>query len=429
METLQYPRFTEQALLEALLDTPAVLIHGSRQCGKTTLAQSTGDKLGYHYISFDDDNQLQAAKADPVGFVQSLPEKIILDEIQRIPELFTSIKISIDQNRKPGRFILTGSANVLLLPQLADSLAGRMEIIQLRPLAQCEIAGQKPAFIDQLLNADFGKNPNQCKYTRLGESLAEIICQGGYPAAIARRTAKRRDVWYRDYIRTIIQRDVQDIANIQNLDILPKLLALAASQTARLFNAADLASPFSISRPTIREYLALLEQIFLIEQLQPWHSNRLSRLIKTPKMHLTDTGLACSLLGVNSQTLWKDKTLLGQLLETFIYQELRKYADWHHESLNFYHFRNKDKVEVDIIVQQGRRLTGIEIKASATVTQSDFKALNKLKKACGELFSAGVVFYDGETVLPFGNKLFAVPISALMPTTPVTTPAKTLTKT
>lgn len=408
-----YHRFAEDAVLEALQDTPVVLIHGSRQCGKTTLAQSVGEKLGYHYISFDDDNQLQAAKADPVGFIHSLPEKTILDEVQRTPGLFTSIKASVDKNRKPGRFILTGSANVLLLPQLADSLAGRMEIIHLRPLAQCEIADQKPAFLKQLFSADFGSVSNQNIHARLGESLAEIICQGGYPAAIARSTAKRRSAWYRDYITTIIQRDVQDISSIKNLEILPKLLALAASQTARLFNAADLASPFSISRPTIREYLALLEQIFLIEQLEPWHSNRLSRLIKTPKMHLADTGLACALLGVNSKTLWQDKSLLGQLLETFIYQELRKYADWHNESLNFYHFRNKDKVEVDIIVEQDRKLAGIEIKATATVTQSDFKGLNKLKDACGAQFAAGVLFYDGENILPFGAKLFAVPISVL----------------
>ncbi|MFV2057017.1 MAG: ATP-binding protein, partial [Thiohalomonadales bacterium] len=188
-----------------------------------------------------------------------------------------------------------------------------------------------------------------------------------------------------------------------------------ASQTARLFNSADLASPFSISRPTIREYLALLEQIFFIEQLQPWHSNRLSRLIKTPKMHLADTGLACSLLGVNSKSLWQDKALLGQLLETYIYQELRKYADWHNEDVKFYHFRNKDKVEVDIIIEQGRQLAGIEIKAAATMTQDDFKGLNKLKDACNKQFSTGVVFYDGENILPFGEKLFAVPISILTP--------------
>ncbi len=418
MANALYQRFTQEILHEALQDTPVVLIHGSRQCGKTTLAHSVGGKLGYHYITFDDDNQLQAAKADPIGFVQGLPEHTILDEIQRTPELFTAIKASVDQNRKPGRFILTGSANVLLLPKLADSLAGRMEIIHLRPLAQAEITGLKPTFFQQLFSADFSAATSKQKYLRLGESLAKLICMGGYPAAIARNNEKRRNAWYRDYITTIIQRDVQDIASIRNLDTLPKLLTLAASQTARLFNAADLASPFSISRPTIREYLTVLEQIFLIEQLQPWHSNRLSRLIKTPKMHLTDTGLACSLMGVNSQTLWQDKTLLGQLLETFIYQEIRKHADWHDEELKFYHFRNKDKVEVDIIIEQSRQIAGIEIKAAASVTQSDFKGLNKLKDACSEQFAAGVVFYDGETILPFGEKLFAVPISLLSPKTP-----------
>lgn len=413
MATILYDRFAETALQQALIDTPVVLIHGSRQCGKTTLAQVIGQQQGHHYLSFDDDNQLQAAKADPVGFVQSLPEKVILDEIQRIPELFTSIKASVDQNRTPGRFILTGSANVLLLPKLADSLAGRMEIIHLRPLAQCEIAGVKPTFLEQLFKADFGAALNQNRYSRLGESLAGLICQGGYPAAIARNTPNRRSAWYRDYITTIVQRDVRDIASIRNLDTLPKLLTLAASQTARLFNSADLAAPFAISRPTIREYLALLEQIFLIEQLQPWFSNRLSRLIKTPKMHLTDTGLACALLGVDSQTLWQDKALLGQLLETFIYQELRKHADWQPEKFNFYHFRNKDQVEVDIVIEQGRKLVGIEIKAAATITANDFKGLRKLKEACEEQFAAGVVFYDGANILPFGEKLFAVPIGLL----------------
>ena len=419
MAAILHHRFTEEILREALRDTPVVLVHGSRQCGKTTLAKTVGQQLGYHYLSFDDDNQLHAARADPVGFVQSLPEKTILDEVQRTPELFLSIKSSVDQNRNPGRFILTGSANILLLPQLADSLAGRMQIIHLRPLAQSELAGQKPEFLRQLFNANFdlmpNKGGNRDSYPRSGESLAEQICRGGYPAAIARGSAKRRSTWYKDYITTIIQRDVRDIADIRNLDTLPKLLALAASQTARLFNSAELAAPFSISRPTIREYLALLEQIFLIEQLQPWHNNRLSRLIKTPKIHLADTGLACALLGVNRRTLWQDKALLGQLLETYVYQELRKYADWHDEDLKFYHFRNKDKVEVDIIIEQGRELAGIEIKAAATVTSSDFKGLKKLREACGKQFATGVVFYDGETILPFGEKLFAVPVSLLTP--------------
>jgi len=411
-----YPRFSEQLIREAIIDTPVILIHGSRQCGKTTLAKTVGQELGYHYISFDDDTQRQAAQADPIGFIHSLPEYIILDEIQRVPELFTAIKANVDKNRKPGRFILTGSANVLLLPKLADSLAGRMEIIHLRPLSQAELAKQKPNLLQQLFDCDFGPAINQGQYSRLGENLANVICTGGYPAAIARSSEKRRSKWYNDYIATIIQRDVRELARIQNLDILPRLLTLAAGQTSRLFVAAELASPFAISRPTIREYLALLEQIFLIEQLQPWYTNHLSRLIKTPKLHLTDTGLTCALLGISSNTLWQDKTLLGQILETFIFQELNKHAAWHNNNLHFYHFRNKDKVEVDIIIEQGRQLAGIEIKAAATVTNADFKGLNKLKEACGEQFSAGVVFYDGDSILPFGEKLFAIPIHVLIPT-------------
>jgi uncharacterized protein len=414
MNNTLYDRFSEVIIKEALIDTPVLLIHGSRQCGKTTLARLMGDSLGYHYITFDDDNQLQAAKADPVGFVANIPEYTILDEVQRAPELFTSIKASVDRNRKPGRFILTGSANILLLPKLADSLAGRMEIIHLRPLAQSEIVGKKPDVLNKLFDAKLGEAVNTQKYRRLGESLAEIICIGGYPAAISRIKAKRRNAWYRDYINTIIQRDIKDIANIRHLDILPRLLSLAAGQSARLFNAADLASPFSISRPTISEYLVLLEQIFLIDQLQPWHTNRLSRLIKTPKMHITDTGLACSLLGVSSHALWQDRELFGQLLETFIYLEIRKHADWYDDELKFYHFRNKDKVEVDIIIEKGRQLVGIEIKASATVTAADFKGLRKLALACGDRFVTGVVFYDGENVLSFGEQLFAVPISILV---------------
>lgn len=412
-----YPRFSETNLRIALQDTPVVLVHGSRQCGKTTLVQSVGNDLGYHYISFDDDNQLQAARVDPVGFIQSLPDKVILDEVQRTPELFLAIKTSVDQNRKPGRFLLTGSANLLLLPQLADSLAGRMEIIQLRPLSQSEIDGHAPDFLAQLFSAEFASTAG---HTRLGPTLADIICTGGYPSAIARNNTRRRRSWYRDFITTLIQRDVQDIANIRNLDILPRLLSLAASQTGRLFVASELAAPFSLSRPTIRDYLTLLEQLFLTEQVRPWHTNRISRLIKTPKLHMTDTGLASALLGVDNQTLWEDKPLMGQLLETFIFQELRKHADWHDADLEFYHFRNKDKVEVDIIIEQGRKFVGVEVKAAATVKKDDFKGLNKLKEELGKSFISGIVLYDGEHVLPFGSKLYAVPLNLLVPASAVT---------
>ncbi|MGI9251614.1 MAG: ATP-binding protein [Pseudohongiellaceae bacterium] len=408
-----HQRFIAPRLQDALADTPVVLIHGSRQCGKTTLALQIAKKHNYHYISFDADNQLRAAKADPTAFMRDLPEFCILDEIQRVPELFTSIKESIDKNRRPGRLILTGSTNVLLLPNLADSLAGRMEIIRLRPLAQCEVAGKQPEILTHLFNANLAplkKYPLQ----PLGSSLSEYICKGGYPEALSRPTDTRRAIWHSDYITTIIQRDLQDISRISHLDIMPKLLEVTAGQTARLFNTADLSAPFAVSRPTIRDYLALLEQIFLIERLQPWHSNRLSRMIKTPKLHLADTGLAATLLDVDSAALWEDRNLLGQLLETWVYQELRKHADWNENAIRFYHFRDRDKAEVDIILQQGRRLAGVEIKASATVSTKDFHGLKKVQNAAGKQFAAGALFYDGDSILPFGDRLYAVPLSLLV---------------
>lgn len=288
-----------------------------------------------------------------------------------------------------------------------------MEIIHLRPLSCAEVTNTPPHFLNQLFSADFGQVSNNGMYQRLGEDLATTIVGGGYPAALARPTEKRRANWYRDYITTIVQSDIQDLSRIQKFDMLPRLLSMAAGQTSRLFNVSSLGSPFAVSIPTIREYLTLLEQVFLIEQLQPWHSNRLSRLVKTPKLHIADTGLACALLGVSSKMLWQDRALLGQLLETFIYQELRKHADWHDQQLRFYHFRNKDKVGVDIIIEQGLKIAGIEIKAAATVTSSDFKGLAKLKNSVGDQFAAGVVFYDGESIVPFGERLFAVPISTL----------------
>ena len=407
--TSLYTRFVQTRLIEALADSPVVLVHGPRQCGKTTLARIIGDADGYSYITFDDDVLRAAAKADPVGFVGDLREKVILDEVQRVPELFTSLKAAVDRDRRPGRFILTGSANVLLLPKLADSLAGRMEILRLHPLAQTELSGTPAGFLEALFRGGF----KAASHERLGKDLAERIVAGGYPAALARSTPRRRAIWYRDYIETLVQRDVRHLARISALEALPRLLSLAAGQTSRLLNVADLSSPFQVSRPTIRDYLTLLTNVFLLEELPPWHTNRLSRLIKTPKLHLGDTGVACSLLGVDAEALSVDRPLLGQLLETFVFQELRRQASWNEAPVSFHHFRDKDGVEVDIVLESRQRLAGIEVKASATVTSADFRGLKKMKEAAAERFAAGVVLYDGESTVSFGERLFAVPIRSL----------------
>ncbi len=429
-----YPRSIELRLIEALQDSPVVLIHGPRQCGKTTLAQITcapnyltsgGDSLSwglsqqvrdYSYFSFDDPGTRDGAQADPVGFVADLPERVILDEVQRVPELFEAIKVVVDRRRVPGRFLLTGSTNVFLVPQLSESLAGRLQIVPLHPLTQYELTGQSdPSRLDtDFLSTLFGDGFPVFQCERLGAQLIEKIVAGGYPAALMRPTARRMANWYRDYVEVLVQRDVRDLARVRSLDVLPRLLHTSAAQTARPYNLSSLASPFNLSRPSIGSYVTLLERLFLLERLPAWHSNRLKRLVKSPKLHLTDTGLASALLRADAKALATDRALLGQLLETFVFQELRRQASWHEMPTGFFHFRDKGGAETDIVIEQtSGAIAGVEIKAAASVNSTDFRGLRKLQKAVGDRFVRGVVLYDGETSLPFGDRFHAVPISRL----------------
>ncbi len=405
-----YPRLTEARLVEALEDTPAVLIHGPRQCGKTTLAQVAGEKLGYTYFNLDDQVTREAARTDPVGFIGDLPARTILDEVQRVPGLFTALKTAIDRQRNPGRYLLTGSTNLLLMPTLSDSLAGRMGTIRLHPLSQVELERHDAGFLQHLFENDFPMDP----VDRLGHGLVERVVAGGYPAALSRAAPKRRATWYREYIEALVQRDARDLARIASLDVLPRLLAVASAQTAHLINVSNLATPFQVSRPTIRNYVTLLERLFLLEQIPPWHSNRLSRLVKTPKLHMGDTGLASALLGVDEDALRGDRKLFGQLLETFVLQELRRQASGQEDGFRFHHYRDKDGAEVDIVLERSTgHLAGIEVKAAATVTRKDFRGLRRLQAAVGDRFAAGVVLYDGEASVGFGTGLRAVPLRTL----------------
>ena len=411
IDTTIYPRLIEQHLREALEDSPAVLIHGPRQCGKTTLARMVGASRGYRYVTFDDDVVRSAAADDPNGFAAALPERIILDEVQKVPALFPALKIEIDRRRTPGRFLLTGSTHVLLVPRLSESLAGRLQVLRLHPLAHCELEQRDSHFLGVLFAGDFPVT----RTTRLGARLPEHIVAGGYPAALVRPPGRRRASWYHDHLEALIQRDIRDFSHVRRLDILPRLVAACASQTARMFNVSELAAPFEVSRPTIRDYTTLLERVFLLERLPAWHSNRLSRLVKRPKLHIGDTGIASALLGLDGPALAYDRTLFGQLLETFVFQELRRQASWHDARMSFHHFRDKDGAEVDIVVERGAAaVSGVEVKASGTVRARDFRGLRKMRGAIGERFASGVVLYDGEATVPFGDRLHAVPVRRLL---------------
>jgi hypothetical protein len=279
--------------------------------------------------------------------------------------------------------------------------------LRLHPFAQCELAGRPSDFLDRLFASDFPMT----QVERLKTELSSRVVGGGYPPALQRPEGRIRDAWYRDYITTLVQRDIREISHIRSLEAMPGLIRVAAARTAQLFNLSDLASTFQLNRATIGDYLTLLENIFLVERLQPWHTNQTSRLIKTPKLHVGDTGLACAVLGHTSAGLHQNRTQLGPLLETFVYQELRRLASWHDQHHDFFHFRHKDGAEVDIVIERGaNEIAGIEVKASATVTAADFRGLNKFKQACGDRFVAGVVLYDGELSIRFGPNLHALPL-------------------
>lgn len=403
-----YPRYLLPRLREALADTPALLVHGPRQCGKTTLARMLGKR--YAYYTFDDRDLLAAAKRDPVGFVERLPARVILDEVQHAPELFAELKQAIDWQRQPGRFVLTGSANVLLLPRLSDSLAGRMEILPLYPLAQSELARKPPGFLDQVFSGKLAGYHAE----RLGKELAVRIVAGGFPEPLQRATAARRRAWYDNYVGTLIQRDIRELSHIQHGDIIPKLLRLLANHTGQLLNISELAKAFQLSRHTIDGYVALLRQVFLVDFLSPWFSNRNKRLVKTSKIHMLDTGLACALMQLNQAQIEQQPAVFGQVLESFVYGELRKQASWRSESLEFHYYRDKDQYEVDMVLEDSSgRFVGIEVKAAASIAESDFRGLRRFQRQIGKRFSAGVVLYDGRQVLSFGEGLFAAPVSVL----------------
>ncbi len=393
----------------ALADTRVVLISGPRQAGKTTLARMFSGR-DRPYITLDDVGTLSAAKADPIGFIRGL-KRAVIDEVQRAPDLMLAIKASVDDDEEPGRFLLTGSANLATIPAIADSLAGRMAVIPLLPFAQAEIRSTPGRMLDRLFA---GEELEKAGPALLGEDMMNVVLAGGYPEVLRRSSIARRVSWLEDYVSLILDRDVRDIANIDQLDRLPRLLLILAEHAGQLINNSSFGSALGLSGVTAQKYVAILERLFLVKTLAPWSNNRLSRLVKTPKLHFIDTGLLAALREDEVRRLHEDRTRFGPLLESFVVSELMKLASWSERRLSFSHYRTKDQDEVDVVIEDRRgRIIGIEIKASATVKADDFRGLRQLQGAVGDRFLRGLVLHDHDRITPFGEKLQAAPLSTL----------------
>lgn len=410
-ELTRLPRTLAKSLLEALKDTPVVCLLGPRQCGKTTLAMCLEPNRAY--ISLDEDAYFRAAIDDPDGFVARLPGQVILDEVQHAPGLLTAIKRTVDRDRRPGRFLLTGSANLLLLPGVSESLAGRMEVIPLQPFTESEKNRQGGEFLRRFLDGSIRASSMVGEGDDLSQDLAVRIVSGGYPEPLTRSPERARQ-WHRQYLRSIIERDVQDIAQVKDGRQVGRLLEMLALRTGSLLNVMNLSKELGLHRGTVDGYLGILERLFLVRSLPSWHRHPAKRLIKTPKVHLVDSGLAATLSDLSAGDWLAHRDRMGHLLESFVIQQVIAQSAWTDPDLRFWHYRDKDQVEVDLVITRGDSVWGIEVKASRSVDAKDARGLDRLADQCGPDFRGGCVLFDGWDVLPIaGSRHAAVPLRNL----------------
>jgi len=400
------PRHLRPAVTAALGDTPVALIVGPRQAGKSTLARTFVPAT--RYVTLDDATTLAAAQRDPAGFLAPFNALTVIDEVQRVPELLLGIKAAVDRRRRPGRFLLTGSANVLAVPRVADSLVGRMEMLTLFPLSQGEIARRAETFVDSVF-ADHlpGDPPAPAR-----ADLVRRVLRGGFPEAVRRAGARRRR-WFTSYTTAVLARDVRDLANVEKLTAMPHLLLVLAGRVAGLLNLSDVGRDAGLQYTTLQRYMALLQTTFFVRVVPAWGTNLGNRVTKAPKLAFVDTGLAGALAKATEARLPDDSLLWGRLLENFVVMELQKQAGWQPDPAEVFHFRSPKGAEVDAVLERDGRVVGIEVRASHTVTAGDLRGLAALEDLAGKRFHRGLVLYTGAHVVAFGPKLHAVPVTAL----------------
>ncbi len=406
------PRRAGAAIEAALADTRVVLVSGARQCGKSTLAAQLATGRHAEWRSLDRAATRQAAEFDPTEFVADA-DLMVIDEVQRVPELFLAIKETVDADPRPGRFLLTGSARVLGMRGLPDALPGRMETVELWPFSQGELQELPDGFVDAIFEVgpQLGHTSEE---TRSG--YIERVVRGGFPEAIA-RSGSRRERFLDSYVADIVNRDVIQLSEIQRGAEMRALTRLVAARSGQLLVPGSLASELGLTQPTVKHYLALLEEVFLIKRIPAWSRNLSTRAVGTPKVAMTDSGIAANLLGLDAGSLRQPASPLGPLLEGFVAMELARQLTWSRQRPEMFHYRTRDGVEVDIVLENRRgQVVAIDVKAGSTVRADDFRGLRHLADRLGDSLVVGAVLYTGRETLPFGPRFRAIPISALWET-------------
>jgi predicted AAA+ superfamily ATPase len=415
MDALLLRRNVENIVKETLNDTPVTVIQGARQVGKSTLAIMVAQDFNYTSVTLDSEITIAAAKENPYEFVsQKKDGLLIIDEIQKYPELLNSVKLSVDKDRRPGRFLITGSANILELRDSNESLAGRAETIFLEPFSVGEMRGIKEDFVSVLMNEDILSSLQKVTPMTRTE-YAQFIESGGYPDA-QKRISRRRKAYFKNYLSRVLDHDAVELSGLAHIDRLQTIYAFLAGNPAQTYIRANVSRTLGIPESSMNAYIHLLKNLCLLHSLPSWGKNYSKRAVNRPKIILSDTGLVCSVNGITADFLSniENGNALGPLLEAFVITEIIKQQTWSSVDYTLFHYRDSDNKEVDLLLElKCGKIIAFEIKASSSFSNSDFSGMKLLRNLLGERFHCGILLYTGSDVLPFGEKLYAAPISTI----------------